>query len=193
MRFGHAQLPATLRLVDANFNAFGDTLAVTDLLFNVASYFDNGSREGVTNLLRLFIVNPVAPGAEGRDHGLPTYNQMRAFFNRCPDDIDLFTGGLAEDEGEALSLLHFLFGDIVTMQMKRLRTGDRLFFENREAGFTEGQLNHLRQLRLSNIICDNTSADKLPRWLLVNPLPQIPIQACSDYTQLDFELWREIV
>ncbi|XP_052791801.1 peroxidase-like [Mya arenaria] len=247
MRFGHAQLPATLRLVDANFNAFGDTLAVTDLLFNVASYFDNGSREGVTNLLRLFIVNPVAPGADpfletdyldnlfrdgmggsydlaslniqrGRDHGLPTYNQMRAFFNRsvaatfadlenipkdiqdrlakvyqCPDDIDLFTGGLAEDEGEALSLLHFLFGDIVTMQMKRLRTGDRLFFENREAGFTEGQLNHLRQLRLSNIICDNTSADKLPRWLLVNPLPQIPIQACSDYTQLDFELWREIV
>ncbi|XP_052797211.1 peroxidase-like [Mya arenaria] len=247
MRFAHAQLPALLRLFDANFNAVGNPVPVSDILFNVATYFDGGSGEGVTNLLRAFIASPIGTVADpfleldyldnlfrdgmggsydlaslgiqrGRDHGLPTYNQMRAFFNRsvaatfadlenipkdiqdrlakvyqCPDDIDLFTGGLAEDEGEALSLLHFLFNDIVTMQMKRLRTGDRLFFENREAGFTEGQLNNLRQLRLSNIICDNTSADELPRWLLVNPLPQIPIQACSDYTALDFELWREIV
>ncbi|WAR11110.1 PERT-like protein [Mya arenaria] len=218
MRFAHAQLPALLRLFDANFNAVGNPVPVSDILFNVATYFDGGSGEGVTNLLRAFIASPIGTVAEGRDHGLPTYNQMRAFFNRsvaatfadlenipkdiqdrlakvyqCPEDIDLFTGGLAEDEGEALSLLHFLFNDIVTMQMKRLRTGDRLFFENREAGFTEGQLNNIRQLRLSNIICDNTSADELPRWLLVNPLPQIPIQACSDYTALDFELWREIV
>ena len=91
----------------------------------------------------------------GRDHGLPTYKQVREFCGLSPitafeelnttieervianlrktyqnvDDIDLFVGGLAE---RALSgaVVGPTFGCLLGQQFQILKKGDRFWYEN---------------------------------------------------------------
>lgn len=92
----------------------------------------------------------------GRDHALPSYNEMRAVYKlprvrsfsqitsdptvarrlrsvyRTVDRIDAWTGGMAEDHvpgGSLGPLFHSAWID----QFRRLRDGDRFFFQRRKA------------------------------------------------------------
>ncbi|MCA9247053.1 MAG: peroxidase [Planctomycetales bacterium] len=114
----------------------------------------------------------------GRDHGLPSYNQTRIDFGLAPvtsfaaissnsqtvaaleslyasvDDIDLWTGQLAEDHlpgasvGETVAI-------VLADQFERLRDGDRFWYENIFAG---DELAEIRNTRLSDIIRRNSTA-----------------------------------
>jgi hypothetical protein len=94
----------------------------------------------------------------GRDHGLPDYNSVRraygltprrSFLEICPsdtalaaaldeayagdiDNVDTFIAGLAEDHVPG-SEVGELFAVIIADQFRRLRDGDRYWFENPDA------------------------------------------------------------
>lgn len=106
----------------------------------------------------------------GRDHGLPGYTAWREYcglgkartFNdleghldpqalkqismlyESVDDVDLYTGALAEIPGSS-SLIGPTFTSLIADQFARLQNGDRFWYESAEQPhpFTEGTVNNL--------------------------------------------------
>ncbi|QQP51215.1 Uncharacterized protein FKW44_012495 [Caligus rogercresseyi] len=119
----------------------------------------------------------------GRDHGLPSYGDWRESCGlkpicdwndrpheidpeswstlkslySSPNDIDLHTAGLAENPIPK-TVLGPTNNCIIARQFAALKEGDRFFFTHRkEAGsFSEKQIQALRGVTLSRVICDNT-------------------------------------
>jgi len=112
----------------------------------------------------------------GRDHGLPDYNSMRvamglnavSLFSEISsdpavvealsstystvDDIDLWVGGLSEDNIDE-SQLGPLFQAIIVKQFSDLRDGDRFWYQN---DLTDDERDRVRNTTLARIIRDNT-------------------------------------
>ena len=107
----------------------------------------------------------------GRDHGLPTYNSWRQFcnmtvaekFDDLKDEIknetlrqrlsktytdinhvDLFVGGILEDPLPG-SRLGPTFTCLIGLQFKRLRDGDRFWYEN-PSQFSSDQLTQIKEV-----------------------------------------------
>ncbi|QQP38454.1 Peroxidasin -like protein [Caligus rogercresseyi] len=125
--------------------------------------------------------------ARGRDHGLPTYGFWRQHcglselceWNRkpkeisrinwrilrtlyaSPNDIDLFTAGLAEKSLQG-SVLGPTFSCIIADQFSRSKSGDKYFFTHTgEIGsFSKQQVENLKTRTLGQIICDNTDVQR---------------------------------
>eukprot|EP00095_Tigriopus_kingsejongensis_P002572 maker-scaffold274_size229011-snap-gene-1.21 protein:Tk02572 transcript:maker-scaffold274_size229011-snap-gene-1.21-mRNA-1 annotation:"chorion peroxidase-like" len=119
----------------------------------------------------------------GRDHGIPGYMEYRKLCGlprlttwreivnvvaspeivprlqrlySSIEEIDLFLGGMLE-RGTSGSLVGPTFQCIIGDQFKRLKFGDRFWFEegNQPNSFSLDQLNALRESSLARIICDN--------------------------------------
>lgn len=112
----------------------------------------------------------------GRDHGVPSYNDMRAAMGLARytgfsqitsdpvvadalfdtygdiDDIDLWVGGLAEDN-VAGSQLGELFQAILVRQFSDIRDGDRFWYEN---DLSSDEILIVEATSLEDIIVDNT-------------------------------------
>jgi peroxidase len=116
----------------------------------------------------------------GRDHGLPGYLEYRRFCNLTvpsnwdelmididdsnvitklksfyghPGNIDLWVGGITEKVIPG-ALVGPTFACIIGEQFKRLRDGDRFWYEN-SGIFTPLQLQQLRKTTLAKVICNN--------------------------------------
>jgi len=83
---------------------------------------------------------------------------------RDVDDIDLFVGGILEFFGpHDDALLGPTFLCIIGDQFRRLKEGDRFWFENGEdesTRFTNLQLDAIRKTSMARILCDNTEIGK---------------------------------
>ena len=114
----------------------------------------------------------------GRDHGLADYNTIRKAFGlkparrfsditsdpdlqarlaqayNSPDDMDLWVAGLAEDH-VAGTLVGETFHAILVDQFKRLRDGDRFWYEN-DPFFTGPRLAEIESTTLAEVIRRNT-------------------------------------
>lgn len=116
----------------------------------------------------------------GRDHGLPSYTAWRVPCDLAPvrswrdleaimtfdtiqrfkslyehvDDIDLYTGGLAERPVRG-GLVGPTFACIIAQQFMNLRKGDRFWYENGnfESSFTPAQLQAIRRISFAEILC----------------------------------------
>jgi len=120
----------------------------------------------------------------GRDHGLPPYLEWRKICglpritswqelaavvekpNLVPrlqrlygsiEEVDLYIGGTIERPLEG-SLLGPTFQCIVGDQFRRLRLGDRYWYEepNQIGSFTLAQVDAIKEASLSRILCDNS-------------------------------------
>ena len=119
---------------------------------------------------------------QGRDHGLPGYVKWRSFCNlpevrrfedlrdvmssdsvrvlrrtyASVEDIDLYTGGLAEVPTKG-AVVGPTFACLIGRQMFYYKTGDRYWYENDipPSSFTREQLNELRKVSLARVVCDN--------------------------------------
>ncbi|XP_033967231.1 peroxidasin isoform X1 [Pseudochaenichthys georgianus] len=153
----------------------------------------------------------------GRDHGIPPYNDYRTFCNLSsaqtfddlrneiknptvreklqrlygtPLNIDLFPALMAEDLVPGSRLGPTLMCLLAT-QFKRLRDGDRFWYEN--AGvFSPAQLTQLKQASLTRVLCDN--GDNITRVqhdvFRVAKLPH-GYGSCEDVPQIDLRMWQD--
>jgi len=158
----------------------------------------------------------------GRDHGVPSYNAFRefcglkrarswselsnAFTNdtlrkyqeiyASPDDVDLWSAGISERPVTG-SMVGPVFGCIMGETFRNLRQGDRFWYENSgwPSSFTLGQLNEIRRVKLSRIVCDNSDhIESAQVYVMVLPDPEInPRIACKSAVlpRINLELWRE--
>ncbi|XP_013777552.2 uncharacterized protein LOC106462198, partial [Limulus polyphemus] len=159
---------------------------------------------------------------QGRDHGIAGYTHWRKFCRLDPviysfndlhsvmsvntvdklahlykhvDDIDLFTGGLAENPvtGAAVGPT---FGCLLGRQFHYLRRGDRFWYENDipPSSFTKEQLKEIRKVTLARVLCDN--ADKAdfiqPSTMLISDPFLNAYQTCNteDISSLDLKKWQ---
>ncbi|KAJ8894606.1 hypothetical protein PR048_007270 [Dryococelus australis] len=119
----------------------------------------------------------------GREFGLPGYMEFRKFcglhgadnfkdmsgtmsnttINRYnsiyvhPSDVDLWSGGVSERPLPG-SMLGPTFACIIATQFSYSRRGDRFWYElpSQPSSFTPEQLQEIRKVKLSRVICDNT-------------------------------------
>jgi len=205
-RFGHSMLSPTLLRLDANGNEIAaGHLPLEGAFFN-PSHIVDADNGGIEPILRglvsqaaqdvdPFVVDavrnmlfgpPVDVGFDlaalnmqrGRDHGLPSYNDMRSILpgldeylswddtNFLPgvkealmavysniDDVDLWIGGLAEvhvNDG----MMGELFSAILIDQFERLRAGDRFWYES---GIFEPEwLDYIESSTFSAVVMRNT-------------------------------------
>ncbi|KAF7286457.1 hypothetical protein GWI33_005099 [Rhynchophorus ferrugineus] len=116
----------------------------------------------------------------GRDHGIPPYTywrkpcalppikswkdmesvmniatvvKLRTLYQHV-DDVDLFTGGLAEKPLKG-AVTGPTFACIIAQQFSILRRGDRFWYENgdMESSFSQAQLNQIRKVSLAQVLC----------------------------------------
>ncbi|XP_023663422.2 peroxidasin isoform X1 [Paramormyrops kingsleyae] len=153
----------------------------------------------------------------GRDHGIPPYNDYRVFCNLTsahafndlrneirdpsvreklqrlygtPLNIDLFPALMVEDLVPGSRLGPTLMCLLVT-QFKRLRDGDRFWYEN-PGVFSPAQLTQLRQASLARVLCDN--GDNITRVQSdVFSVAGVPHDygSCDDVPRIDLRLWQD--
>ena len=210
-RVGHTMLSSTLQRINED-GTFNNPLPLKNAFFN-PSIIQND--EGIDNILRgfaaghaqridTFIVDDVRnflfgpPGSggfdlaslniqRGRDHGIPSLNDVRLSLSLTPkttflevtgsnsnlvtalgsvytggvNDIDLWVGGLAEPPVND-GLVGETFFVLIADQLQRLRDGDRFFYLEPSM---QAQLSifdpNLQNRRLSDIILLNTEIESI--------------------------------
>lgn len=124
----------------------------------------------------------------GRDHALRPYNDYRVHEGRMthftqfphnigaklskvydhPEDIDLWVGGLLEAAVPG-GIVGTTFANIIGDQFSRFRKGDRFFHEHspliNSGAFGVHQLEDIRKITLTRIICDNMDHTEL-KWIV---------------------------
>lgn len=208
-RLGHSMLSAQVLRLDAAGNEIAEGhLALRDAFFN-PELLDSGddldpilrglAAQAMQELdvllvddVRNFLFGPPGAGGldlaalniqRGRDHGLPTLNEVRVAYGLPPldslanltsdadvlarltsvyasiDDVDIWVGALAEDDRPGAMVGDLLFA-VIRDQFRRLRDGDPFWYERIFAG---ADLDELRQTRLADVIRRNTGiGDELP-------------------------------
>lgn len=155
-----------------------------------------------------------------RDHGIPSYNNYRALCNlkrattfedlareipqevisrfkriyATVDDIDLFPGGMSERPLQG-GLVGPTFACIIAIQFRQLRKCDRFWYENEDpvTRFTEQQLQEIRKMTLSKVLCDNLDVHSdMQRAAFDIPSNFLnPRVSCQSLPSMDFNAWRE--
>ena len=217
-RFGHSMLPEEMKMARMP-GAEADTLSMKDAFFNPSFLASDGSGNTyhmdqlllglsttiaeevdtkVTNGIRNFLFGELGAGGmdlaalnlqRGRDHGMPTYNEMRMAYGLSPvqsfaditrdrkvqrrlkrlfgtvHDIDSWIGGLAEDHIRGGSVGELIYTALMD-QFTALRDGDRYFYtgddELMDNPAVEAVID-LTRISLSEIIAENTSIPHVPR------------------------------
>ncbi|CAH0751106.1 unnamed protein product [Diatraea saccharalis] len=159
----------------------------------------------------------------GRDHGVPPYttwrepcglSQITGFEDlsrvmpkrvvrkfkslyRHVDDIDLFTGGMAERPVVG-GLVGPTFACIIAQQFTNLRKGDRFWYENGgfDSSFTPAQLQQIRRISFAQVLCRtlDTIDSIQPFVFLSHDNPDNDRISCQNGLLNNFDLspWVEI-
>lgn len=139
----------------------------------------------------------------GRDHGVPAYNRWRKVCGletlqnfkqldgvmnteaarklsqlyRSVDDVDLFAAGIAEKPVKG-GLVGPTFACIIGEQFRRLKYGDRFWYENRglSSSFTDDQMLEIKKTSLAAILCDTGEG-------ITHAQPLVMIKVIGDWNQ----------
>ncbi|XP_041975376.1 chorion peroxidase-like isoform X2 [Aricia agestis] len=153
----------------------------------------------------------------GRDHGLPPYRvwrehcglsrpwdfgdletvfddvsltRIKQIYSHV-DDIDLYTGALAENPRGRL--LGPTFTCLIADQFLRLKIGDRFWYETSdpEVRFTEEQLVEIRKTTLASVICANeVLLDQAQPRVMEALSPTNPLVDCMELPQPSLAPWK---
>ncbi|XP_023374195.1 peroxidasin homolog [Otolemur garnettii] len=153
----------------------------------------------------------------GRDHGIPPYHDYRVYCNlsaahtfedlkneiKNPEireklkrlygstlNIDLFPALVVEDLVPGSRLGPTLMC-LLSTQFRRLRDGDRLWYEN-PGVFSPAQLTQIRQTSLARILCDNS--DNITRVQRdVFRVAEFPhgYGSCDEVPRVDLRVWQD--
>ncbi|KAF1747223.1 hypothetical protein GCK72_023685 [Caenorhabditis remanei] len=152
----------------------------------------------------------------GRDHGLPSWTEYRKFCNLTvpktwtdmknivqndtvisklqslygvPENIDLWVGGVTEKR-TADALMGPTLACIIADQFKRLRDGDRFWYESEEM-FSKTQLRQIKKVTLSKIICTNgDDIDRIQRDVFVYHGNSTQFyETCESLPDINLNMW----
>ncbi|XP_069111540.1 peroxidasin homolog pxn-2-like isoform X2 [Argopecten irradians] len=152
----------------------------------------------------------------GRDHGVPSYNEYREHFglgkiknfNNMPhhnsananrlkdvysdvDDIDLFVGGMTEKKMDN-SLLGPTFSIMMAKQFKKLKLGDRFWFERpAPEGFAPEKRDEIRKMTLAKVMCTNFGMDQIAADVFHVLDSTNTLRSCSSLDDIDLQKWKE--
>lgn len=159
----------------------------------------------------------------GRDHGLPSYNEFRricklpvmrdwndlktvmspqtasriASLYESVDDVDLFIAGVSETP-MSNSILGPTFNCIIGEQFKRLKVGDRYWYENGNMvhSFTREQLREIKRTTLARVMCESGPNIQVtqPFVLAKSNVDWNAKQYCADspfIASVDYSLWKQ--
>ncbi|XP_011505800.1 PREDICTED: peroxidase-like [Ceratosolen solmsi marchali] len=154
----------------------------------------------------------------GRDHGLPGFTKWREYcglrkilnfedlkeemdvealdeisklYNNV-DDIDLYTGALAELP-KSDGLIGPTFTCLIADQFERLQVGDKYWYEsaNQSGSFNEDQLKELRKISLARIICETSdNITEIQAQVMRSIGPNNPIISCEDIPSVSLDPWK---
>uniref|UniRef100_A0A1I7XQN9 DUF2179 domain-containing protein n=1 Tax=Heterorhabditis bacteriophora TaxID=37862 RepID=A0A1I7XQN9_HETBA len=108
-------------------------------------------------------------------------------YTRCLDDVDFYVGSMLEDPVVG-GLVGTTLSCVIGEQFKRLRDGDRFFYENLGV-FTSTQLEQIRKSSLARIICDNGDHFELisqDAFLLAGS----QLTPCKQLPEIDLSKWK---
>jgi len=240
-RFGHTLIPPTLFRRGENYDKFklGD-MPLHNSFFTPYRLLDEG---GVDPIIRGMIVqnlklpdgklsdslterlfNVVAQVAldlaainiqRGRDHAIPTYNDMRQVCGMrraldfhdlqgeirnattrqllselysSVDEIDLWVGGLEEDIVEG-GLVGPTFRCIIAEQFKRVRDGDRFWFES-DKQFTQEQIRQIKKITMAKVFCDSgDKIEKVPVDVFMYNSDAQKFTQCKELPKFDYSVF----
>ncbi|KAG7190742.1 hypothetical protein KM043_006814 [Ampulex compressa] len=157
----------------------------------------------------------------GRDHGLPGYTKWRehcglgkaegfsdleghfdpealqqiSALYESVDDIDLYTGALAELPKSG-GIVGPTFTCLIADQFDRLQKGDRFWYEvpDQVHSFTDGQLRELRKTSLAKLICDcSDGITKIQAEAMRSVGPANPMMSCEDLPGPSYLSWKDDV
>lgn len=147
----------------------------------------------------------------GRDHAIKSYMAYRKFCNLPTtlvdisnqhvrdklnavyghaDNIDIWVGGILEDQLPDAKVGP-LFRCILIEQMKKLRDGDRFYYENPSI-FKPEELAQIKQATLGRLLCDN--GDNITRVtddVFLLPGIQGGYKECSEIPTVSLRVWTD--
>ena len=152
-----------------------------------------------------------------RDHAIPGYNEFRKFCNLSeaetfddlageisdgnvrdklkklyghPGNVDIFVGGILEDQSPG-ARIGPTFRCILIDQFRRLRDGDRFYYEN-PSTFKPEQLSQIKQYSLARVLCDTgDNITQISKNVFVLPERQGGFTDCSKVPKVDLRMWSE--
>ncbi|XP_064614046.1 chorion peroxidase-like [Liolophura sinensis] len=159
----------------------------------------------------------------GRDHALASYTAWRKFYGFpeirnftnttggfedhpmetvellervyiSPDDVDVWTGGISEVPVEDAAVGP-LFANIIGNQFKRLKYGDRYFYESdsQPVPFTPEQLREIRKVTYASVLCNNQPFRTIqPEAFLLTTQTSNAKIPCSNIQGIDLLKWQEL-
>lgn len=152
----------------------------------------------------------------GRDHAIRSYMQYRKFCNLPtsesfdglvditnqnvrdklkesyghPDNIDIWTGGILEDQLPGAKVGP-LFRCLLIEQMRKLRDGDRFYYENPSVFKTE-QLDQIKVATLGRILCDNgDNITSVQSDVFILPELQGGRRHCDLISNISLRVWTD--
>lgn len=159
-----------------------------------------------------------------RDHGMPKFGVWQQYctnaFPELPwpakikheltlarllrtygfvENADLWVGGMAEELIGDGGLVGPTFACIFADTFKKIRDGDRFWYENPEIRnnnfgpvFTPEQLTTIKEATLSSVICSSTSIAKLQEDVFLNPTVSGNERvSCNSIPELNLDAWKE--
>ncbi|CAB3405165.1 unnamed protein product [Caenorhabditis bovis] len=155
----------------------------------------------------------------GRDHAIQPYNQYREWCGLpkltsfhsvfsdiepngleaisrvydSPDDIDLFTG-IVSEKTVAGGIVGPTAACLIAEQFRRLKKCDRFYYENGNeyTRFTKDQLQEIRKVSLSSLICANSKLEAVSRDVFSVPDQFLnALIDCKLFEQIDFTKWKD--
>ncbi|XP_059502044.1 peroxidasin homolog isoform X2 [Stegostoma tigrinum] len=153
----------------------------------------------------------------GRDHGIPPYSDYRVFCNMTavqtfedlqneiknaevrdklrrlygtPQNIDLWPALMVEDVIPGTRVGPTLMCLFLT-QFKRLRDGDRFWYEN-PGVFTPAQVTQLKQSSLASVLCDNgDDIQQVQKDVFLKAEYPQGYVTCAEIPKMDLRLWQD--
>jgi len=156
----------------------------------------------------------------GRDYGIGTYNDYRELCGlprakqwsdfhdwidpkvvdkfskmyRHPDDVDLYSGGVAENHFPD-ALLGPTWWCIVGYQFQRTKLADRHFYDlgGMPHSYAENQLDEIRKMSFAAILCLTTDVKSVPAFAFRTISAGNPLVSCSDVERIprmEYGAWK---
>ncbi|XP_055701010.1 peroxidasin isoform X2 [Phlebotomus papatasi] len=152
-----------------------------------------------------------------RDHAIPSYNDFRKVCNLTfaetfedlrgeisngqvrkhlqdiyghPSNIDIWVGGILEDQVEG-GKVGPLFRCLLLEQFRRLRDGDRFWYENPSI-FKPDQLVQIKQSSLARVLCDNgDNITEISENVFMLSHMQDGLKSCEKLPEIDLRFWMD--